>query len=477
MQPKHSDATPEQSRDTTDSQERPGNRRRIVFGLLALVLLSGIVWFVIYMRTRHPNVPVIETSAEESLPSLIKLAPIGSGAILIEYTELLAAEEETLLYYVTVQDLNFTAMEGVTAPNNLAMYLTKNADPTVEDISQERKKMLRNRNLSSKEITLRVGLVNLLEFPYRLPDSFFPGDFSGVLLVEEDPDEASNFIEVLSSSFDVVIAPERNIGSPTTEPSAQPTPAPTKTPTATPVTPTAPTPAPVAPTPAPVSPTPAPVSPTRAPVAPTPKPVSPTRAPVAPTPKPVSPTPAPVAPTPAPVSPTPAPVSPTPAPVSPTPAPVSPTPAPVAPTPAPVSPTPAPVAPTPALPPELTSSLSGSYGISGTIKIDYVQRFVNGEVIDQPRLRFDIPKLSSAPGPYLYLSKRPYSETRRGGLESQDVYVPIDETGGEFAVVGEFDQYLDEIDVQDIEDFTNGSWIVWCRPFSVWIGGGSISAI
>ena len=435
MQPKHSDATPEQSRDTTDSQERPGNRRRIVFGLLALVLLSGIVWFVIYMRTRHPNVPVIETSAEESLPSLIKLAPIGSGAILIEYTELLAAEEETLLYYVTVQDLNFTAMEGVTAPNNLAMYLTKNADPTVEDISQERKKMLRNRNLSSKEITLRVGLVNLLEFPYRLPDSFFPGDFSGVLLVEEDPDEASNFIEVLSSSFDVVIAPERNIGSPTTEPSAQPTPAPTKTPTATPVTPTAPTPAPVTPTPAPVSPTRAPVSPTRAPVAPTPKPVSPTPAPVAPTPAPVSPTPAPV------------------------------------------SPTPAPVAPTPALPPELTSSLSGSYGISGTIKIDYVQRFVNGEVIDQPRLRFDIPKLSSAPGPYLYLSKRPYSETRRGGLESQDVYVPIDETGGEFAVVGEFDQYLDEIDVQDIEDFTNGSWIVWCRPFSVWIGGGSISAI
>jgi len=373
------------------------------------------------MRTRHPNVPVIETSAEESLPSLIKLAPIGSGAILIEYTELLAAEEETLLYYVTVQDLNFTAMEGVTAPNNLAMYLTKNADPTVEDISQERKKMLRNRNLSSKEITLRVGLVNLLEFPYRLPDSFFPGDFSGVLLVEEDPDEASDFIEVLSSSFDVVIAPERNIGSPTTEPSAQPTPAPTKTPTATPVTPTAPTPAPVAPTPAPVSPTPAPVSPTRAPA-------SPTRAPVAPTPKPVSPTPAPVA-------------------------------------------------PTPALPPELTSSLSGSYGISGTIKIDYVQRFVNGEVIYQPRLRFDIPKLSSAPGPYLYLSKRPYSETRRGGLESQDIYVPIDETGGEFAVVGEFDQYLDEIDVQDLEDFTNGSWIVWCRPFSVWIGGGSISAI
>ena len=62
-------------------------------------------------------------------------------------------------------------------------------------------------------------------------------------------------------------------------------------------------------------------------------------------------------------------------------------------------------------------------------------------------------------------------------MESQDIYVPIDETGGEFAVVGEFDQYLDEIDVQDLEDFTNGSWIVWCRPFSVWIGGGSISAI
>lgn len=95
-----------------------------------------------------------------------------------------------------------------------------------------------------------------------------------------------------------------------------------------------------------------------------------------------------------------------------------------------------------------------------------------------PRLRFDVPELSDAPGPYLYISKRPYSETQGGKLEDTDIYIPIDSgSDGQFNVKGRFDQFLDEISsVQDIEDYANGSWIVWCRPFGVWIGGGAISA-
>jgi hypothetical protein len=142
-----------------------------------------------------------------------------------------------------------------------------------------------------------------------------------------------------------------------------------------------------------------------------------------------------------------------------------------------VSPTKALVPASSLLPPILRSDLSGSYNIDGTITIDYVQGFQNGEVVDLPRLQFDIPNLSDAPGPYLYLSKRSYSETRGGDLKDEDVYIPID-TGNEggFNVKGRFDQFLDEIEnVQDLEDYANGSWIVWCRPFQVWIGGGAIS--
>lgn len=131
------------------------------------------------------------------------------------------------------------------------------------------------------------------------------------------------------------------------------------------------------------------------------------------------------------------------------------------------------------LPPVLKSEISGSYNIDGTITIDSVQGFENGQVVDVPRLRFDVPELSNAPGPYLYLSKRPYSETQGGKLKDTDVFIPIDSgSDGQFNVKGRFDQFLDEIgSVQDIEDYANGSWIVWCRPFGVWIGGGAISAL
>lgn len=99
--------------------------------------------------------------------------------------------------------------------------------------------------------------------------------------------------------------------------------------------------------------------------------------------------------------------------------------------------------------------------------------------MDVARLRFDIPNLSNAPGPYLYLSKRPFSETRNGGLSDEDIFVPIDSgSEGQFNVKGRFDQFLDEIaSVQDLQEYANGSWIVWCRPFGVWIGGGDISAV
>jgi len=130
------------------------------------------------------------------------------------------------------------------------------------------------------------------------------------------------------------------------------------------------------------------------------------------------------------------------------------------------------------LPPVLTSSLSGSYSIGGTITIDYITQIIDGDIQTLPRLQLDIPEFSGAPGPYLYLSKTPYSQTRnRDWLTDDDILVPIDQGSGSFSIKGRFEQLLDEVELIDIEDYANGSWIVWCDPFYVWIGGGDISIV
>jgi len=130
------------------------------------------------------------------------------------------------------------------------------------------------------------------------------------------------------------------------------------------------------------------------------------------------------------------------------------------------------------LPPVLESSLSGDYGTQGTIRIEYSNEFVDGEIKPVPLLKFDLPNAVSAPGPFLYLSKRPLSESRGSDIASDDIFIPLDESassGSSFNVKGKFEQVLDEVAVADIGDYANGSWVVWCRPFGVYIGGGSIS--
>ena len=126
----------------------------------------------------------------------------------------------------------------------------------------------------------------------------------------------------------------------------------------------------------------------------------------------------------------------------------------------------------------LTSNLQGtsSYPISGTISLEFRSDFVNGEIQSVPTLRFDNIMPPSAPGPVLYLSPRSLEESRGSSPTTNDLLIPIDEAGdGSFTVSGTFFQDLDEVgDDVSISDFENGSWIVWCDPFSVYLGGGQI---
>jgi hypothetical protein len=262
------------------------------------------------------------------------------------------------------------------------------------------------------------------EFPYRLADGILPGDLNGVLFVEESNDGTT--LEIATGGFSLIVDATQNLASPTTSPSPSPAPS-----SKSPVT----APEPGTPTTT-LSPSPAPSS--KSPVA-TPEPGTPTAMATS------RPTDAPTTPRP---------------------------------TNAPTTPAPVMNSPTdPPLPPILISSLEGEYDISGTITINYITNFVGGQVVNVPRMQFDIPQAAGAPGPFLYLSKRPYSETKNGRLTSSDIYIPIDEIGdGSFTVEGRYDQVLDEVDdVQDLQDYTNGSWIVWCEPFSVWLGGGPIA--
>jgi len=496
------------------------HRRRIILGgLSAALVLIAIIAIPVYFATRPETVAVIETKAEETLPSLIKVAPLGTaGAILIEYTESLE-DHSNVFYYLNAQDLNLTTVSNTIDLDNIALYLTTSGEPSIEDISKsERNIRLRQRKLIENRIALRIGLINSVDFPFRLPGYFLPGDFNGAILIEETPENI--FVEVSKASFSVLVDPERNVRdftvsntpSPTLPPTTPPTAAtliPSKNPTVFPTmaqsespssTPTQEpskgpegTPSSEPTTTPSVNPTLEPTTnPTSTPsISPQPTLRGATRSPTeSPSSSPTeNPTLMPSHNPTSMLSPTPTDIpsrSPSGMPsqnptlfstMEPTDKP-SQNPTNLT-TPQPTrSPTNTPTSPVPQLPQALEAELSGSYNIGGTISIDYVQEFRDGQVVDVPRLRFNIPALADAPGPYLYLSKRSYSDTRRGDLGSDDIFVPIDGgTDGQFNVNGRFDQLFDEIEnVQDLAEYTNGSWIVWCRPFGVWIGGGAISA-
>jgi len=325
------------------------NNQKIGCAVIGFALVAVIVIVSVYFATRPEDIPITTTTQEESLASLIKVAPFLSGAVLLEFTELLD-DPTTLFYYLNIQDFNFTTAAqqlGANNIDNVDLYLTASPTPMAASAQQE------------DDRTVRIGNVASVGFPFRLPDGFLPGDYNGILLLEEDDDASASVVELAAASFDVIVDPSRNIGSPEEEEEGGGS---------------------------------------------------------------------------------------------------------------------APVAPE--LPPILFSNLdSEDYNIDGTITVDYVSDFVNGNVVTRARMRFDIPEAARAPGPFLYLSKRPYSQSRGRRLDSSDIPIPMDQTGGgSFTIEGVYDQILDEIgNVQNLSEYTNGSWIVWCEPFSIWLGGGPIS--
>ena len=126
--------------------------------------------------------------------------------------------------------------------------------------------------------------------------------------------------------------------------------------------------------------------------------------------------------------------------------------------------------------PILVSELEGSsYSVGGTITIQYRMDVdsSSGNVVQVPFMVFENIQAPSAPGPFLWMTRR--ANERHGSILPEDIYIPIEgaSDGTSFTLEGDFAQDFPEPNV-DLSEFANGSFIVWCEPFSVWLGGGPI---
>ena len=338
-------------------QKRMGCLAAIFLSITAIAVLITLLVINTRVFSRPPDVAITDSQELESLPSLIKAVTVDTEVFAIEFTESLE-DPSNLFYYVSLYG-DAAVIEDELGIENPTLHLIP--------------------DLVSMESSLRIGPINDVEFPYRLPDSFLPGNFEGVVLAEDDRMDGDN---VFVSSF-TVVDESRNIGTPI----------------------------------------PAPIS--------IPQPVqAPVQAPV--NPPPIN--------------------------------------------------TPQDLPPPPPQPTVLVSNLEGrsrSYNIDGsTITIDTVRGFEGGQVVNVPRLQFNV-NMASAPAPYLYLSKRSFAETQRvDRLDAEDILIEIDGIrDGTFTKGGSFEQLLDEVDSsQDLSEFDGGSFIVWCRPFEIYLGGGPIQA-
>jgi hypothetical protein len=116
------------------------------------------------------------------------------------------------------------------------------------------------------------------------------------------------------------------------------------------------------------------------------------------------------------------------------------------------------------------SVLAGQgYNVKGTVTFDTRIDLEGTAAVAVPYIQFENIEPPEAPGPYMYISKNPY---RRGQqIESQDIFLPIENTkSNTFSRNGQFSQDLNK--QLDLSQYN--SLVIWCRPFEVFLGGGSV---
>ena len=93
------------------------------------------------------------------------------------------------------------------------------------------------------------------------------------------------------------------------------------------------------------------------------------------------------------------------------------------------------------------------------------------ELENVPYLFFENIEAPSAPGPVLWMTRR--ANERHTTILEEDIYIKVADSDGSFTVEGTYTIDFPSPGI-DFKEFVNGSFIVWCEPYSVWLGGGSI---
>jgi hypothetical protein len=412
------------------------SRKAVCISVLVVLILGGGAGGLAYWLTRPEDIPITTAASNaQSPPSLVQASE--GGAVRVDSSFLLV-DPSNVTHYLTIDNATLSSLTDDT----IALYFVPNLDAVDFEASDE---------------NFIVPEIKRLDYPHALASSFDPSLYQGGVFGTSS-DEGVMVVDMFDWIVDTTSASKDdendNMGANSTIPG-------TTAPGDDKSTTTAPT---LAPNPSPT------LSPTTA--APVPQPtLSPTiaqeddsitNATAAPGgDESTTDTVATNAPVPSPTRspPTAAPVPP------PTRSPTT-----AAPVPQPtLSPTIAPDDPI-----ILFSELGGGgYNVGGTITLQYRADIDNnGNVINVPFLLFDNINPVSAPGPFLWMTRR--ANTQHSQILEDDIYIAIDGTqDGSFTKGGTYALDFPEPNV-DFSEFVGGSYIVWCEPFSVWIGGGEI---
>lgn len=191
----------------------------VAFGTFALtvviavcVVLFGFAQGVIANNGSQSTAPVLDT---------IKFSPLLTGNVSIG--TLPGGPSE--VFYLNINNVNFSIFDE----EDLVLYITRGFNDT----------LIETRQLKTH---LRIPKIALLKMPVKLPEEFFPGEYEGVVLSDEDENTLRR-IELVQASLETIDderdamqpsgQPTHSL-SPTNRPSLSPTERPSISPTRNP---------------------------------------------------------------------------------------------------------------------------------------------------------------------------------------------------------------------------------------------------
>ena len=155
-----------------------------------------------------PSAAPVSPQPQETDPLPIKAGTLqlangeGGATVQVEYTSLLQ-DPSQIQYYLNTDNQDFFEQIWTTATT---LYLTVDESPTIDSISSTTSR--RRQLQTSASIPVHIP-----DFPYLLSDEYFPGDYPGMILVEESLTGGPPVV-LSSGIFDTILDPSMDIKDP-----------------------------------------------------------------------------------------------------------------------------------------------------------------------------------------------------------------------------------------------------------------------